>query len=265
MKLCVTYNVFDNEELLEDSINYIRKHAHLVSVVYQEISNYGNSCDENLFQMLKRMKSDGLIDEIVLFKPNLSLPPEINERRKNNIGYERAIVHNCDYHMGLACDEFYFEKDLDRLFALLEEKEYDVVTSYMYTYYKSSKYRFKEVEDYVVPVVNKVYKDKRFLQGARMPILIDPTRRMEYDTSFCFPKEDPIMHHLSHVREDFEKKLRNSTAKVNWEKNIPKMVDCYKNWKPNTPAFLFDKYVELEETDAFKKEIKFKEKNATNY
>lgn len=257
MKLCVTYNVFDCEELLEDSIKSIKNHASVVSVVYQEISNYGQLCDPDLPLFLKSLKNKGLVDELILYKTNPDLLPETNERRKNNIGYDRAKKNNCDYHMGLACDEFYFKNDLDELFDLLKENQYDVVTSYMYTYYKSNRYRFKEIENYVVPVVNKVYSHKKFEQGAKMPILIDPTRRMYYETSYCYPKNKPIMHHLSHVRKDFEKKLVNSTAKRNWEKNIPKMIEHYKNWTPNQSAFLFDKFVELEETDVFEKEIIF--------
>ena len=66
-----------------------------------------------------------------------------------------------------------------------------------------------------------------------------------------------LMHHLSHVRKDFAKKLYNSTANKNWYHNIPKMIDCYNQWQPIQKAFLFDEYIELEETNCFKKEIKF--------
>ena len=42
MKLGVSYNVFDGEELLESSIKSIRDNVDHISVVYQTISNFGN-------------------------------------------------------------------------------------------------------------------------------------------------------------------------------------------------------------------------------
>ena len=48
MKLGVSYNLFDGEELLEGSIKQIRSEVDYISVVYQEVSNFGESCDKNL-------------------------------------------------------------------------------------------------------------------------------------------------------------------------------------------------------------------------
>ena len=52
MKLGVSYNIFDGEELLENSIKSIRENVDYISVVYQEVSNFGNPCDENLIPLL---------------------------------------------------------------------------------------------------------------------------------------------------------------------------------------------------------------------
>lgn len=257
INLSVSYNVFDCEELLESSILSVRDVAESITVVYQRVSNFGNNCSEHLEDLLSDLKTKKLIDKLILFKTDCSIPPEVNERRKNNIGYEIAVKQKMDYHMGMACDEYYFKKDLNKLLYLLKDHPVDLVTSYMYTYYKSSKYRFKEIEDYVLPVMNKVVEGRSFERAANTPLLIDPTRKMHYESCFCFPKETPLMHHLSHVRKDFAKKLYNSTANKNWYHNIPKMIDCYNQWQPIQKAFLFDEYIELEETNCFKKEIKF--------
>ena len=40
MKIGVSYNLFDGEELLESSIKSIRKNVDYISVVYQTISNF---------------------------------------------------------------------------------------------------------------------------------------------------------------------------------------------------------------------------------
>ena len=41
MKLGVSYNLFDGEELLENSIKCIRDSVDHISVVYQSTSNFG--------------------------------------------------------------------------------------------------------------------------------------------------------------------------------------------------------------------------------
>ena len=256
MKLGVAYNVFDNEELLEDSILRIRNYADHVAVLFQEVSNVGNKCSDELVPFLKNLKSKGLIDRLIKYTPDLTESPEVNERIKNNVCLDISRQANCDYHMGMACDEFYFD-ELGEILVELEKNPVDIVTSYMYTYYKSSSYRFDTIEDYVVPILHKVYPDRNFEQNAPMPLLIDPTRRMKYDTCKCLSKENPIMHHLSHVRKDYGAKLYNSTANVNWYDRIPKMIEYYNNWKPGDDAYVHSGYEKLIYTDKFKKEIIF--------
>jgi len=254
----VSYNVFDNEELLEASIRKIKEIVSEVTVIYQEISNFGQQADQSLFDVIDHLKNQNLIDNLVLYKTNTFLSPQLNELKKNNFGYQMAKEKKLDYHMGMACDEFYFRDEFLDLLNILEENPVDLVTSYMYTYYKSSKYRFKEIENYVVPVLNKVYQDGRnYKISSPSPILIDPTRKMIYDSYICLPKEKPLMHHLSHVRKDFRKKLENSTANINWYDKIDKMVSHYESWVPIEDAFLFGDYVELEETDRFEEELTF--------
>ena len=57
MKLGISYNLFDGEELLEKSINQIRNLVDYISVVYQITSNYGNPCDSELVSLLQKLQS----------------------------------------------------------------------------------------------------------------------------------------------------------------------------------------------------------------
>ena len=62
MKLGISYNVFDGEELLEKSILCIRDQVDFISVVYQEKSNFGNQCDPKSFtttNLVKRKRFSG--------------------------------------------------------------------------------------------------------------------------------------------------------------------------------------------------------------
>jgi hypothetical protein len=258
MNIHVCYSVFDNEELLEYSINSIRNSVEEITVLFQNVSNHGLKASEELQELLLTLKNKKLIDNLVLFNPNLSISAPLNELTKNQISYELSKNKKMDYHMLLACDEFYFEKDMSYFKSLLKESPVDIVTSYMYTYYKSSKYRFKQLDNYVVPIFHKVYSDNRnFAINAPAPLIIDPMRKMDYQSCVCLSKETPYMHHLSFVRKDFRKKLENSSAKSSFVNDIDKMVEHYLNWKPIEKSYLFGEYKELEYCDTFKEEITF--------
>lgn len=257
MKIHGSYNVFDGEELLLDSILYNREILDVVTVIFQEKSNYGEDCDPNLKEFLFDLKKKKYIDNLALFTPNLSKHPHQNELAKNNYGYNLAISSKCDYHMSLACDEFYIKDEFNDIKKFISKYKVDLVTSYMYTYYKSNRYRFKNIENYVVPVLNKVYNNQSYILGSKCHVSIDPTRIMNYNSSVTLPKTNPIMHHYSHVRKNYRKKLENSSAKQNWYQYIEKCVKEYETWKPDSKAFIYDRYEELEFTNTFKKEIIF--------
>ena len=52
MKLGISYNLFDGEELLEYSIQSVRNSTDHINVVYQKTSNWGEPCSENLEDLL---------------------------------------------------------------------------------------------------------------------------------------------------------------------------------------------------------------------
>ena len=52
MKLGISYNLFDGEELLEYSINSVRDSCDHINVVYQKISNWGEPCSKDLEDIL---------------------------------------------------------------------------------------------------------------------------------------------------------------------------------------------------------------------
>lgn len=254
----VCYNVFDNEELLEYSIDSIRESVSEISVLFQEVSNFGQKAEDGVLDFLKSLKDSKKIDNLMLFTPELSKGAFANELRKNQITYDFSKKKKYDYHMVMACDEFYFREEFEKLKQMVSETQVDQITSYMYTYYKSSKYRFKEIENYVVPIMHKVHQDNRnFQKNAPAPLLIDPTRKMNYDSCICLSKHTPLMHHLSHVRKNYRKKLENSTANVNWSNNIDKFVKDYETWIPSEEAYIFGVLTKLEYTDRFAKEITF--------
>jgi hypothetical protein len=231
MKLGVSYNVFDGEELLEGSIKQIRNQVDYVSVVYQTKSNLGNSCDKNLVPLLKRLQKNGLIDYIEEYKP-IGINPHFDEITKRNIGLELSKKENCTHHMSMDTDEYYLLEDFISVKKLIEENDYDSSYCQMRTYYKTWDYQLDPPEDYYVSLIYKIKQNSKFIFAHNCPVLVDPTRRMSLcESPIILQREQIEMHHGSYIRNNIRTKLTNSSASVNFSKEIDKLVNHYDNWE----------------------------------
>ena len=232
MKLGVSYNVFDGEELLEGSIKQIRNLVDYVSVVYQTVSNFGNKCDENLINLLNKLKSDGLIDDLYEYFPNLSNGPHYNELEKRNIGLELSKKNGCTHHMSMDSDEYYLSNQFELLKNKVIEGDYDSSFCQMISYYKSWEYRLDPPEDYYVSLIYKIYNDKNFILKAPSPVLVDQTRRiMGIKKPLIFKRNEIEMHHGSYIRKEIKSKLLNSTAIGLYRNQINNIIKDYNNWR----------------------------------
>jgi hypothetical protein len=226
MKIGISYNVFDGEELLENSIKSIRNNVDFISVVYQTTSNFGNPCDDGLIPLLNRLKEDGLVDELFEYKPKTNKGGHYNEITKRNIGLFLSEGAGCTHHMAMDSDEFYTDEQFKYLKSTMLEGDYDSSACQMTTYYKDSIYRLDPKEEYYVSLLFKIKSGKEFVMGHPFPVLVDPTRRMDPGKSKIFTREEIEMHHMSYVRKDLRKKLQNSSASPNF-KNIDKLVNYF--------------------------------------
>lgn len=230
MILGASYNIFDGEELLEGSIKSIRDKVDYVSVVYQNISNFNNNASENLDMVLKKLKDEKLIDELLLYTPKLNLPPHINEINKRNLGLELSKKVNCTHHISMDSDEYYSEKEFSFLKDDIINNGYDSTFSKMLTYYKTNEYILDPPEEYYVSLIYKIRKNIDYQYGLNIPIVLDPTRRMMLGKYKLYNRDEIQMHHLSMVRNNIESKFLNSTANVLYYNNIPKLIDEYNKW-----------------------------------
>ena len=116
--LGVSYNVFDGEEHLENSILCIRENVDFICVVYQTISNYGQH-REDLEPFLVDLKQRGLIDYLYHYTPKKiegKAKGEINEIIKRNIGRDICVkVGNCSHHITMDCDEMFIPEEFEKL------------------------------------------------------------------------------------------------------------------------------------------------------
>ena len=121
MKLGVSYNLFDGEELLESSIKSIRTNVDFISVVYQTVSNFGNPCNEELEPLLESLHKEGLIDELFEYRPNINKGGHYNEIRKRNIGLTLSEGDGCTHHMAMDSDEFYTDEQFKHMKNVIED------------------------------------------------------------------------------------------------------------------------------------------------
>jgi len=258
MKVGVSYNVFDGEELLEGSIECIRKHVDFISIVYQKKSNFGNDCDPNLVSFLESLKERGLVDELFEYKPKINQGGHTNEIMKRNIGLFLSEGAKCTHHMSMDTDEYYDEKQFIFMCKIIEEEDYDSAACQLITYYKDSKYRLDPMEDYYVSLIYKISQGKTFVGGHPFPVLVDPTRRMNPGNCKIFTREEIEMHHLSYVRKNIKIKLTNSSASPNFQ-SIDKIVNYFNNWEYGKQALMGgapDKFYDIKEVeDKFKVKI----------
>jgi hypothetical protein len=235
MKLGISYNLFDGEELLEKSIASIRETVDHINVVYQNISNFNNKSSENLEDLLNDLKKDGKVDSIIEYVPNFNNTSHKNEITKRNIGLENSRNFKCNYHMSMDTDEFYKIEELSKVKRFLEKNpQYDSSACQMQTYYKSPEYCVNPPEDYYVSLIYKISNHN--FNFVNFPVLVDPTRRIETDNCAIFDRDVIEMHHMSYIRNDIRKKLKNSSAYINFSDDLNNIVEYFNNWNFEKPA-----------------------------
>jgi hypothetical protein len=253
MKLGVSYNVFDGEELLEGSINQIRSEVDYISVVYQTISNFGDKCDENLIKHLEDLKSKGLVNEIYEFFPS-SFNGSSNEKSKRNIGLNLSKNNGCTHHMSMDTDEYYDLEQFKYLKRIMVEGNFDSSACQMMTYYKEPIYRLEPKEEYFVSLIFKI-RDGIEFNSVGFPVVVDPTRRMVCGNFKKFTRSEIEMHHMSYVRKNINKKMNNSSAKGNFQGAIPMLTEYFNKWQFGKKALMPGK--PPREYDIIKTENKF--------
>jgi len=236
MKIGVGYNIFsDAIELLESSIKSIRNNVDYVTVIYQDVSNFGNQSDVNIKEILEKLKNEKLVDSFFLYKPQ-PISPHQNEINKRNMGLYVCENAQCTHFMTMDSDEYYTEEQLKFAIKQIVDGGYDSSACQMRTYYKEPIYQVTPPEDYYVSLFYKIRPGVNFVLGNQFPVLVDPSRRMNPGNCKIFTREEIEMHHMSYVRKDLTGKLMNSSARMNFDAGIPKILEHYNNFKEGDKA-----------------------------
>ena len=105
-KLIAIVNLFDGEEMLPFLINNIKPHVDGIIVVWQDVSNWGESYTPKLIHDSKTIYSH--------YVPKKAIPPHQNETAKRNFGLQKAIAFGATHILMMDVDEFYDSNDFAR-------------------------------------------------------------------------------------------------------------------------------------------------------
>jgi hypothetical protein len=226
MRVGVAYNVFDGEELLLPSVRRMRRFADKVVVVYSGTSNFGEH-NPGLAPVLERIERERLADVMVQHFPKKGAAPHRNELDKRNLGLEQCL--DCDVFMTVDCDEFYVPEELDFALRVFVGTGRDSSACKMQTYYKRPDTVIVPAEEYYVPLFYRV-DERRFRLSERWPLEADPTRKMPAGQLLEFDRNMIQMHHMSYVRADIRRKLRNSSANANFSARVEEIARWHDEW-----------------------------------
>lgn len=204
MKLGVNYVCWEGEELLEWAIRPIRLLVDFISVTYHEISYRGEHYSPRL--TLEKLCNVGLIDQITLVEPSPGSQRD-QETNARNLGTSICRAAGCTHHISADVDEFWEPAALDCAKAAMENYDCSVVP--IACYFKTPNWRLCPDEKFLVTFIQDIKVD--FSHTSKFPFRVDATRKPA-TTGRCreFKSGEFIMHHMSFVRKDIARKLRNS-------------------------------------------------------
>lgn len=213
MKLGVCYMLFDGEELLRAAATAIRQQVDFISVTWQRVSYHGNKNDVDLEPFLNQLKVDGLLDQIIFFEPNLNESPKDNELKLRNIGLQASRDAECTHHISFDVDEFVLPEQLEFAKRSFGDNNCSMIENIYY--YKKPTWRIQpNIKNNLVSFIHPVTTEYSMIR--EYPYRIEVTRRLDpYGKCRVYTQEECVIHHMTYVRKDMSKKLKNSmTGKI---------------------------------------------------
>jgi hypothetical protein len=231
MRLAAIYNVWGDYYLLQYSIKNILPLVDMVIVVYSETSNFGEKTHDS-FPIDIDSESDTpiLLEQM---EPDLKRSPRENETAKRNHGLKVALGVGATHFLTMDADEFYEPEPFLENKRFIEDKHLDGLVCTCTTYFKSPHLTIG-LDVTLVPFIHRLTPTIRHEFNKNYPyawegrqIRIDPTRSLNINSGVLLV-HDLTMHHYSWVRKDYNRKIRNSTARANLERSciLKSLVDA---------------------------------------
>lgn len=216
MKVLYAYSIYNGLELLDKSIEFHRLAVKDILICYQKLSNTGIFKESLEKELLPFSFKEGV--HLYNWEPDLSLDTKQNELNKHNAMLEWAKERKYTHIIMSAADHFYRPEILK--FAINKSEIYDVTFTNMYTYYKHCTWQLYPIEDYLMPLLIKIYPNTRFERMVKYPVIVDPALKVNTCVRpYIFTEQEIMMHHFSMVRYSIKEKFQNA-ASPSWDKII---------------------------------------------
>lgn len=219
MRLAAIYCVWDDWDMLQRSIDNILPLVDGVHIIASYNSNYGEYSEIPKWFFEKHPTRNGKVQ--YHFSDGAGNTPAEKERDKRNYGLYIAKSKGFTHFLMMDADEFYepepFLKEKERFL----NPNLNGLVCASQVYFKSPKLTIG-LDTTRVTFIHKITPGLMFEFNRNFPfafdksaIRIDPTRQLNINNGVEW--SNIIMHHMSWVRKDYEKKIRNSTARNNIE------------------------------------------------
>lgn len=261
MKLGVSINLFNGEELLESCLEYIRPYADVLNIIYQNVSNFGTH-PKDLKPLIDRMNKKKLIDNHIFYTPTKNFEgldegtKELiknegnifhdttydesiyygifNEMNKRNLSLHYLRSQGCTHLLDMDTDEFYIKEQIEEAIKYVEKGNYDASFCQMQTYYRFNNVIITPPETYYVPFIYQIKTSSKFeqIENTDFPVFCDGKRRIKCGYPLVFDRSELEMHHYSYVRnnvESMKSKFKNCSSKMNFDDDKVNLL-C-KNWE----------------------------------
>jgi hypothetical protein len=214
LKLCLIVNIWDDWALLRETLKIMRPLVEGVLIIGSTRSNHGE---------FSPIPSDFHTDELHVREPKFHIPLH-SETDKRNYGLQIAKKQGYTHFLTADADEVYVAEEFLKVKEHVFKSGINGVVCPSIVYFGSPKLSLgRDVT--LVPHIHKLTPQIQhaFNRGYpfawdRKQIRIDPSRSLNINTGVEYT-EDVTLHHLSWVRGDYEKKIRNSTARANLERS----------------------------------------------
>lgn len=222
MKLAAIYNVWADYDWARHSIENIAPLVDGVILIWSEKSNYGEYCKPQVVAVWGANNLPEADFHTYQYEPAL-LHAMHAETRKRNYGLEKAAELGYTHFLSIDCDELYDpEEFLREKQRFIDKPDLQGLVCRTQVYVKSPTLTIG-LDRTLVPFIQKITPTLKHEFNKKYPyawdekgIRIDPTRSTNATSGIEW--SDIIMHHFSHCRKDYARKIRNSTAKANLER-----------------------------------------------
>lgn len=214
MKLAAIFNVWNDWDWLDLSYKNIHSLVDGIIIVASTRSNYGEYSP-----IPERWR-----ELVVVREPHFNIPMH-SETDKRNFGLEIANRSGFTHFLMCDADEMYKPDEFIRAKQRFHvEPDMHGLVCPCNVYFSSPTLTIGR-DRTLVPFIHKITPTLKFEFNKRYPfawdsvgIRIDPTRSMNITSGVKYT-EEVVMEHYSWVRSDYQKKIRNSTARANLERS----------------------------------------------